>query len=205
MSNDMNNDASNLDEQDVLDPQDAEDTENEAGQDESNALTEEETSENTGEDTGGETQPEPEITIDYQALIEEKDELYIRLRAEFDNFRRRTAKEKLEAYGDATAKCILELLPVIDNFERAVNAACTDESYHAGMVMIQTQLTSFLTKMGVTEIEALGAPFDPKIHQAIKSVPASEEFSEGTVCEVFQKGYMLGERLVRPVMVAVAG
>ncbi|MBR1459793.1 MAG: nucleotide exchange factor GrpE [Oscillospiraceae bacterium] len=154
------------------------------------------------ETDGGE---EPTITIDYAALIEEKEEMYIRLRAEFENFRKHTAKEKLESYGDATAACVRDLLPVIDNFERAADAPCSDEGYQAGIVMILTQLRSFLEKQGVTEIEALGAAFDPKIHQAIKSAEATEEYPEGTVCEVFQKGYMLKERLIRPAMVAVAG
>ncbi len=166
-------------------------------------MPEDASEEDQAEETdGGE---EPTITIDYAALIEEKEEMYIRLRAEFENFRKRTAKEKLESYGDATAACVRDLLPVIDNFERAADAPCSDEGYQAGIVMILTQLRSFLEKQGVTEIEALGAAFDPKIHQAIKNAEATEEYPEGTVCEVFQKGYMLKERLIRPAMVAVAG
>ena len=85
-----------------------------------------------------------------------------------------------------------------------MDAPCTDEQYHSGMVMILTQLRNFLEKAGVTEIEALGAEFDPKIHNAIKQTEATEEFPENTVSEVFQKGYMLKERLIRPAMVAVA-
>ncbi len=132
-------------------------------------------------------------------------EQYVRLYAEFDNFRKRTAKEKLETYTDATAKSVEQLLPVLDNFERAIDAPCTDEQYKNGMEMIFTQLKTMLEKMGVTEIEALGAEFNPNVHQAIKRSEANEEFAENTVCEVFQKGYMLKDRLVRPAMVAVAG
>ncbi|MBR6618056.1 MAG: nucleotide exchange factor GrpE [Oscillospiraceae bacterium] len=132
-------------------------------------------------------------------------EQYVRLYAEFDNFRKRTAKEKLETYTDATAKSVEQLLPVLDNFERAIDAPCTDEQYKNGMEMIFTQLKTMLEKMGVTEIESLGAEFNPNIHQAIKRSEANEEFAENTVCEVFQKGYMLKDRLVRPAMVAVAG
>ncbi len=132
-------------------------------------------------------------------------EQYVRLYAEFDNFRKRTAKEKLETYTDATAKCVEQLLPVLDNFERAIDAPCTDEQYKNGMEMIFTQLKTMLEKMGVTEIESLGAEFNPNVHQAIKRSEANEEFAENTVCEVFQKGYMLKDRLVRPAMVAVAG
>ncbi len=138
------------------------------------------------------------------AELAEQKEQYLRLFAEFDNFRKRTAKEKLETYGDATAKCVEQLLPVVDNFERAIDAPCTDSQYKEGMAMIFNQLKTFLDKLGVTEIEALGAEFDPNIHQAIKQTEADEEFPENTVCEVFQKGYKLKDRLIRPAMVAVA-
>lgn len=142
--------------------------------------------------------------------IEASDELeaerdrYLRLLADYENFRRRTEKEKLAVFGDATAKCIEQLLPVVDNFERAVDSPCNDEEYHKGMCMILEQLRGFLEKLGVSEIKALGAEFNPNVHQAIKREEANEEFAENTVCEVFQKGYMLKERLIRPAMVAVA-
>ena len=166
-------------------------------------LTElEETDEDITEDDV--TEEEEEEEEDADDALEQERERYLRLFAEFDNFRKRTAKEKLEAYSDATARCIGELLPVVDNFERAVDAPCTDEQYHSGMVMILTQLRIFLEKAGVTEIEALGAEFDPNIHNAIKQAEATEEFPENTVSEVFQKGYMLKDRLIRPAMVAVA-
>lgn len=138
------------------------------------------------------------------AELAEQKEQYLRLFAEFDNFRKRTTKEKMETYGDATAKTVEQLLPVVDNFERAIDAPCTDAQYKEGMVMIFNQLKTFLDKLGVTEIEALGAEFDPNVHQAIKQAEADEEFPENTVCEVFQKGYKLRERLIRPAMVAVA-
>ena len=154
------------------------------------------------DDEAAEDDEEPEE--DVNEVLEQERERYLRLFAEFDNFRKRTAKEKLEAYSDATARCIGELLPVVDNFERAVEAPCTDEQYHSGMVMILTQLRNFLEKAGVTELEALGAEFDPNIHHAIKQAEATEEFPENTVCEVFQKGYMLKDRLIRPAMVAVS-
>ncbi len=169
-------------------------------------LTEETELEETDEDITEDdvTEEEEEEEEDADDALEQERERYLRLFAEFDNFRKRTAKEKLEAYTDATARCIGELLPVVDNFERAVDAPCTDEQYHSGMVMILTQLRNFLEKAGVTEIEALGAEFDPNIHNAIKQTEATEEFPENTVSEVFQKGYMLKDRLIRPAMVAVA-
>ncbi len=141
---------------------------------------------------------------DLNEKIDELQDQYLRLYAEFDNFRKRTAKEKMETYGDATAKCVEQLLPVVDNFERALDAPSSDAQYKSGMEMIFTQLKAFLDKLGVTEIEALGAEFDPNIHQAIKQSEATEEYPENTVCEVFQKGYQLKDRLIRPAMVAVA-
>lgn len=168
------------------------------------AITEETELEETDEDITEEDVTEDAAEEDADDALEQERERYLRLFAEFDNFRKRTAKEKLEAYTDATARCIGELLPVVDNFERAVDAPCTDEQYHSGMVMILTQLRNFLGKAGVTEIEALGTEFDPNIHNAIKQSEATEEFPENTVSEVFQKGYMLKDRLIRPAMVAVA-
>ena len=178
--------------------------------DEKDILEEEQTAEDETMDETDENITEDDLTEDEEEeedadeALEQERERYLRLFAEFDNFRKRTAKEKLEAYSDATARCIGELLPVVDNFERAVDAPCTDEQYHSGMVMILTQLRNFLDKAGVTEIEALGAEFNPNIHNAIKQTEATEEFPENTVSEVFQKGYMLKERLIRPAMVAVA-
>lgn len=156
-------------------------------------------------ETAEEETDEADAADEMAEKLAQMQEQYVRLYAEFDNFRKRTAKEKLETYTDATAKCVEQLLPVLDNFERAIDAPCTDEQYKNGMEMIFTQLKTMLEKMGVTEIEALGAEFNPNIHQAIKRSEANEEFAENTVCEVFQKGYMLKDRLVRPAMVAVAG
>ncbi len=171
----------------------------------------EEIKEQTTEETSSEPeQPDLESAENELDEIEASDELeaekerYLRLLADYENFRRRTEKEKLTIFGDAISKCIEQLLPIVDNFERAIDAPCSDEEYHKGMVMILDQLRSFLEKQGVKEIEALGKAFDPNIHQAIKREEATEAFPENTVCEVFQKGYMLNERLIRPAMVAVA-
>lgn len=163
-------------------------------------VVEDEVLETTEEETD-----EADAADEMAEKLAQMQEQYVRLYAEFDNFRKRTAKEKLETYTDATAKSVEQLLPVLDNFERAIDAPCTDEQYKNGMEMIFTQLKTMLEKMGVTEIESLGAEFNPNIHQAIKRSEANEEFAENTVCEVFQKGYMLKDRLVRPAMVAVAG
>ncbi len=169
-------------------------------------VNEEETTVEHFDDFEAET-VEEEVTeepaVDYEAVLAEEKDKYLRLFAEYDNYRKRTSKEKIEAYGDATAKAIAEILPALDNFERALEAETTDESYKNGIQMIFNQLQEILKKLGVTEIDALNQPFDPNVHQAIKQIE-DENFGENTVCQVFQKGYMLGNRIVRHSMVAVA-
>ncbi len=135
--------------------------------------------------------------------LDSANDKYLRLCAEYDNYRKRTAKEKTEAYGNATAKCVGDILPVLDSFERAIEAECTDEAFKNGMQMIYNQFIEELKKIGVEEMEALGKEFDPNIHNAIKQVE-DENFGENTVCEVFQKGYTLGDRVIRHAVVAVA-
>lgn len=135
--------------------------------------------------------------------LHEANDKYIRLFAEYDNFRKRTAKEKTGIYQDASVQCIDKLLPVIDSFERSLEADCSDENFKNGMQMIWGQMKDFLTKMNVTEIEALGAEFDPNVHNAIQQLDGTD-YASNHVCQVFQKGYMLGDKLIRAAMVAVA-
>lgn len=135
-------------------------------------------------------------------LSDEKDK-YLRVVAEYDNFRKRSVNDRLNAVTDAQARVITEILSVIDNFERAMNAECTDENYKKGVEMIFSQYNTILTKLGVTEIEALNCPFDPNVHHAVNQVE-DENFGENTVCQVFQKGYRLGDKVIRCAMVAVA-
>ena len=148
---------------------------------------------------------EPEIVEadPLEQAMQAANDKYMRLFAEFDNFRKRTAKEKAETYQDAVAKTVLELLPAVDSFERAMESPCTDEAYRSGMEKIYQQMTSILSKLGVEEIPALNEPFDPKVHNAIRQIE-DENFGESTVCEVYQKGYRLGDRIVRCAMVSVA-
>lgn len=136
------------------------------------------------------------------ALAEANDK-YLRLFAEYDNYRKRTAREKADTYSNAAAKCIENLLPVIDSFERSLEAECSDDNFKNGMSMIFGQMKDFLTKMNVTEIEALGAEFDPNFHNAIQQLDGTD-YASNHVCQVFQKGYMIGDKLIRPAMVAVA-
>lgn len=138
-----------------------------------------------------------------EEALNEANDKYLRLYAEYDNYRKRTAKEKNETYQNASVKCIEELLPVVDSFERAINADCTDDNFKSGMQMIFGQIKDFLSKMNVTEIEALGAEFDPNFHNAIQQQDGTD-YAANHVCAVYQKGYILGDKLVRPAMVAVA-
>lgn len=135
--------------------------------------------------------------------LDEANDKYLRLFAEYDNYRKRTAREKSETYANASAKCIENLLPVIDSYERSLEFECSDENFKNGMSMIFNQLKEFMTKMNVTELEALGAEFDPNFHNAIQQLSGTD-YAANHVCAVYQKGYMLGDKLIRPAMVAVA-
>ncbi len=137
-----------------------------------------------------------------EAAAKDKDR-YLRLLAEFDNFRKRSIQEKDAAAANASAKAALEIISVIDNFERAMDAECSDENYKKGVEMIYNQFTDVIKKLGVEEIDALGKPFDPNLHNAV-SHTEDESFGENTVCQVYQKGYRLGDKVIRCAMVVVA-
>ena len=128
---------------------------------------------------------------------------YLRLMADFQNFKRRTEKEKNDIYAFANEKIVSELLNVIDNFERALAAATEGDGFAEGMKLIFKQLQGVLEKSGVAEIEALGQDFDPNFHNAVM-MEDSSEYESGKVTEVMQKGYMLNNKVVRPSMVKVA-
>lgn len=135
-------------------------------------------------------------------LADEK-EKYLRLDAEYYNYRTRSIKEKQEAYDNALCKTVTEVLSVIDNFERAANAECSDENFKKGVDMIFKQYLAILEKLGVSEIPAQGQPFDPNLHNAVSSCE-DENFGENTVAAVLQKGYTLGKKVIRHAMVTVA-
>lgn len=140
------------------------------------------------------------------ALKEKNKELedkLLRQMAEFDNFRKRTLKEKEEIGAVAKTKCISELLPVLDNFERALQAECGDADFKKGVEMIFTSLKDTLSKLGVEEIEAEGQVFDPELHYAVSRIE-DETLGENIVANVLQKGYRMGEKVIRHAMVAVA-
>ena len=175
----------------------------ELGGDTSEAPEEENTDELEEADAVSEYNDTATQFSDLEDALAEANDKYLRLFAEYDNYRKRTAKEKTETYQNASVKCVEKLLPVLDSFERSLEAECSDENFKNGMSMIYNQLTAFLTQMNVTEIEALGAEFNPNVHNAIQQQDGTD-YASNHVCAVFQKGYMLGDKLVRPAMVAVA-
>ncbi|MEG2173884.1 MAG: nucleotide exchange factor GrpE [Oscillospiraceae bacterium] len=139
------------------------------------------------------------LQSDYATLNDK----YLRLAAEYDNFRRRTARERESIYPDAMAAAVGEFLAVADNFERALAAPCTDAEYKKGTEMTYKSLTEAFDKLGVQAFGKVGDPFDPSQHNAVMHIE-DEAVKEATVVETFQKGYRLGERVLRCAMVKVA-
>jgi molecular chaperone GrpE len=152
-----------------------------------------------------ETAPDP-LVEELEALkneLAEKESKYLRLAAEYDNFRKRSQKEKESAYADAKTDAVSAFLPVYDNLERALKQETCDEAYAKGVEMTMTGLKEIMTRLGIEEIPALGQPFDPSLHNAVMHVE-DESAEENTVVEVFQAGFRLGEKVIRFAMVKVA-
>ena len=158
----------------------------------------------TQADTPGEepeTAPEETESPTQEQLIPK--EQFLRLAAEYDNYRKRTAKEKEGLWTDAKADTVQAFLPIYDNLERALKQDTADEAYKKGVEMIMSQLKEVFAKLGITEIEAQGKPFDPNLHNAVMHIE-DENLEENTVAQVFQAGFMLGEKVIRFAMVQVA-
>ncbi len=151
----------------------------------------------------------PAGAADSSAEFAELKDKHLRLAAEYDNFRRRSLKERQDLHNYANENVFKELLPIVDNLERAVTHARKEEqrpdsdNLLQGIELTHRSLLQILAKHGVVEIEAQGKPFDPQVHEAVRRVPSSEH-EPGTVVEVYQKGYKLKDRMLRPAMVAVA-
>ncbi|MBQ9744166.1 MAG: nucleotide exchange factor GrpE [Clostridia bacterium] len=137
---------------------------------------------------------------DAEKKCAETNDKYLRIMAEYDNFRKRTVKERDGIYAEAYSDAVKQLLPVIDNIERSVTFV-SDEETKKGLNMIITQMTETLNKMGVTVIET--KDFDPNVHNAVMHID-DEAYGEGEIVEVFQKGYMYKEKIIRYAMVKVA-
>ena len=152
-----------------------------------------------GENAGNEGSP---VEQERDQLAAERDK-YLRLAAEYDNFRKRSAKEQQAAYAGARADTVTRLLPVYDNLERALKMPCSDEAFYKGVEMTMTQLSEILETMGVTPIPALGEPFDPNRHNAVMSVE-DPGIGEKIITEEYQKGFILGEKVIRFSSVVVA-
>ena len=128
---------------------------------------------------------------------------HLRVAAEFDNFRKRTVKEKEASYGNGKADAVAKMLPVYDNLERALNQPTEDAAYKKGVEMTMTELLKIFTGLGVEVFGNVGDPFDPNFHNAIMHTE-DESFGENTISMVFQKGFKIGEKVVRFAMVQVA-
>ena len=136
-------------------------------------------------------------------VLADANDKYLRLAAEYDNYRKRTTREKENVYGTAKADTIKPFLAVLDNLERGVQQFEEGDGHRQGLEMICKQFIDVLGQMGVTEIPALGQPFDPEKHNAVMHTE-DEAAGENTIVEVFQKGFMLGDKVLRFAMVKVA-
>lgn len=164
-----------------------------------------ETSETPEEDNAPETKKTEEKAEEKtEEKADDGNEKYVRLMAEFQNYKKRVAKEKNDIREYATEKLVMELLPVLDNFERALAASAEDDpaGYAKGMELIFTQMVTELQKSGLAEVEAEGQDFDPTKHNAVMT-EENEELESGKVSKVLQKGYALNDKVIRPSMVAV--
>ena len=157
----------------------------------------------TTEDTYTVTKAQMEQMEALAKTLADANDKYLRLAAEYDNYRKRTAREKEHVYGDARADTVKPFLAVLDNLERGVQQFEEGDPHRQGMELICKQFMEVLTGLGVTEIPALGQPFDPEKHNAVMHAE-DESAGENTVVEVFQKGFMIGDKVLRFAMVKVA-
>ena len=157
---------------------------------------------------GGKTAKELEATKAKLEAAEKKagdlrDQL-LRTAAEYDNYRKRSAREADQKFNDGVSHAVSQILGILDTLEMAANAPTTDENYKKGVVMTLDKAAAALNTLKVEEIPAQGQPFDPNVHAAVQQVPAEEGVESGTVVQVYQKGYRLGDRVIRHATVVVA-
>lgn len=167
-----------------------------------NVETQENAAENNSENSGSSEKKEPTMEEKYN----EVNDKYLRLYAEFENFRRRTNKEKIDVINSAAAGVIKDLLPVLDDFERAIaNNEKTDdvETLKEGFHLIFNKLSHVLTTKGLKPMEADQIPFDSELHEAVANIPAPEEILKGKVVDTVEKGYYLNEKVIRYAKVVV--
>ena len=150
-----------------------------------------------------ETPQEAETKNPFEEKYNAEHDSYLRLAAEFDNFRKRTVKEKEQSYGNGRADAVEKLLPVYDNLERALNQPTEDAAYKKGVELTMNELVKIFTGLGVEIFGNVGDAFDPNIHNAVMHLE-DESLGENTVAQVFQKGFKIGDKIVRFAMVQVA-
>ena len=168
--------------------------------------TPEETPQEPVEETPKEKTPEEPKQKDvnpWEEKYNSEHDARLRLAAEYDNFRKRTTKEKEQSYGNGKADAVTKMLPIYDNLERALNQPTEDAAYKKGVELTMTELLKILNGLGVEVFGEVGDTFDPNLHNAIKQMDDTD-FEENKVCQIYQKGYLLGDRLIRPAMVAVS-
>lgn len=164
-------------------------------------LTVEDTNPETPPDAAPEAPKAPEVN--WEEKYKAEHDTYLRLAAEFDNFRKRTAKEKDQSYGNGKSDAISKLLPIYDNLERALNQPTEDVAYKKGVELTMNELVKIFTGLGVEIFGAPGDAFDPAIHNAVMHIE-DESLGENVVAQVFQKGFKLGDKIVRFAMVQAA-
>ena len=139
----------------------------------------------------------------FEEKYNQEHDSYLRLAAEFDNFRKRTVKEKEQSYGNGKADAIVKLLPIYDNLERALNQPTEDAAYKKGVELTMNELVKIFTGLGVEIFGAVGDGFDPNLHNAVMHME-DESLGENVIAQVFQKGFKVGDKIVRFAMVQVA-
>ena len=154
------------------------------------------------EEVTGEVTETPEVNPWEEKYNAEHDQ-FLRLAAEFDNFRKRTIKEKEASYGNGKAEAVAKMLPVYDNLERALNQPTEDAAYKKGVELTMNELVKIFTGLGVEIFGNVGDPFDPNLHNAVMHIE-NEELGENVISQVFQKGFKIGDKVVRFAMVQVA-
>lgn len=179
----------------------------EQNKDEVSAMnTEPEKKDKAAKATGPDKEDKKEQTVEEKLVAElaAQKEVYLRLAAEYDNYRKRTAKERDDAFTNAKVSVFSELIPVLDNFDRAMSAEESElASFKKGVEMTHTQLKSVFEKFGVSEFGEAGEVFDPNFHNAVMHID-DDTLSANVITEVFQKGYKTGDKILRPAMVKVA-
>ena len=166
------------------------------------AELEKELNEETVEETTETVEETVEVNPFEEKYNAERD-AHLRLAAEYDNFRKRTVKEKEASYGNGKADAVAKMLPVYDNLERALNQETSDAAYKKGVEMTMNELVKIFTSLGVEIFGNVGDEFDPNLHNAVMHID-SEELGENVIAQVFQKGFKIGDKVVRFAMVQVA-